>query len=364
QAGESYLKDQEGTGIGLALTKELVELHYGQISVESSQGKGTTFTLILPLGNEHLKPEEMVTESAYDAVIPATSDNGLNLSLPFVPPEVDYRPHADENNLTDHLENLEEITQPLVLIVEDNDDLRAYIRSYLDHDYIVSEAFDGEQGLQKAIEKIPDLIISDVMMPKMDGIQMCSKLKTDECTSHIPVILLTAKAAIEDRIEGLETGADDFITKPFDPHELLVRIKNLILQRAKLRDYYLKQLTAGKEQEAPVLSLDQQFLEKAHRIVKENMTEFNFSVEAFAGEMAMSRVQLHRKIKALLNQTDTEFIRNLRLMRAASLIKAGKGNITEIAFEVGFNNLSWFARCFQEYFGENPSAFASRHGKP
>ena len=198
QVDDNYTKDQEGTGIGLALTKELVELHRGKITVENLIGKGTTFTVFLPIGKDHLEPEEIV-------------ENGVLVKSVELVESVEF---VTRNLLNDENDVEKDDTKPLLLIVEDNDDLRSYVRSYLTDDYRVSEAIDGEVGLQKAIDKIPDLIISDVMMPKMDGMELCRRLKTDERTSHIPIILLTAKAAMEDKLEGLETGADDFITKP------------------------------------------------------------------------------------------------------------------------------------------------------
>ncbi len=249
-------------------------------------------------------------------------------------------------------------SKPLLLIVEDNDELRSYIRSYLTRDYMILEAINGKMGLEKAIEKIPDLIISDVMMPEMDGIELCQRLKTDERTSHIPVILLTAKAAMEDRLEGLETGADDFLTKPFNPKELLVRMRNLIIQRSKLREQFIRELDITDQMVSKdILPIDRQFLQKAKRTVEENMSDFNFSIKNFADKMDLSRIQLHRKLKALLNQSSGDFLRTIRLNHAAGLLKSNSGNISQIAYEVGFNNLSYFSKCFREQFGVNPSEY-------
>jgi DNA-binding response OmpR family regulator len=342
QADDNYTKDHEGTGIGLALTKELVELHHGKIAVESKIGKGTTFTIILPSGNEHLKPEEMIVDDL---------SGDLEESEIMIPVLDDYKKMEIEDAKTGK-------EKPLLLIVEDNDDLRSYIRSYLIADYRISEAIDGKMGLEKAIEKIPDLVISDVMMPKMDGMEFTRRIKNDERTSHIPAILLTAKAAMEDKLEGLEQGADDFLTKPFDPQELLVRIKNLIQQREKVREKYKGRLIfADRKTEEEFLSADEKFLNKAGEFVRENLADPKLSVEEFAQHMAMSQSQLYRKLKGIIDLSPNEFIRSLRLQRASQLLKKQTGNIAEIAYEVGFSNPSYFSECFRKQFGKLPSEY-------
>jgi len=345
QVNDSYIKDGDGTGIGLALTKELVQLHHGIIEVESNVGVGTTFRVYLPLGSEHLAPEEIETspqsapETRWSTVDNETTE-----------PASQYLQPATSND------------SPIILIVEDNLDLRQYIRSYLDQTYNVIEAENGQQGLEKSIEHIPDLVISDVMMPLMDGYELCHKLKIDERTSHIPVILLTARASIESKLEGLETGADDFITKPFDTDELQVRVKNLIEQRYKLRERFSKKLTSPGSyilqlHDELITSMDQKFIQKAISVVEKNMKDFDFGVEAFSNEMAMSRMQLHRKLKAIVNQSASVFIRNIRLRKAAALLSKKSETVTEIAFEVGFNNLSWFTKCFHDQYGVSPSEY-------
>ena len=349
QVNDSYTKDQEGTGIGLALTKELVELHHGIITVEDVLEKGTSFTVFLPTGKEHLKSGEIVDGVEVDESVEPIKD---------LPQSIEYDTEEtiiDDNGVKD--------TKPLLLIVEDNSDLRSYIRSHLTKPYRIAEAVDGEMGLEKAIDKIPDLVISDVMMPKMNGYLLCRKIKEDERTSHIPVILLTAKAAMEDKLEGLETGADDFITKPFDPEELQTRINNLILQRKKLQDRFMKNIKRLGvihffDNEALNLTpIDQQFIQKATQIVLNNISSPDLDVELISSELFVSLRQLQRKMVAITGNSPNKFIRTIRLNRAAELLANKTGNVTEIAFEVGFNNLSWFAKSFKEQFGVLPSQY-------
>ena len=352
QVDDSETRSEEGTGIGLALVKQLVELHHGSITIESEVGKGSTFIVTIPLGKDHLKLEEIIEHPQMDI-------NPPHPPTPSPQGEGEYPASSiqDPGSSND---------QPVVLIVEDNKDLRSYMRKGLDPHYLVLEAVNGKDGFEKALQLIPDLIISDVMMPEMDGNELCMKIKSDERTSHIPLILLTAKASKESKMEGLQTGADDFMTKPFDQEELLVRIKNLIDQRNKLRELF-----SGTSREERILSgvhfpekhlgeLDQKFLRKAIKVVEEILADFDFTVETFAQEMAVSRVQLHRKLKALTALSASEFVRTIRLEHAADLLRKGKGNVTEVAYEVGFNNLSWFARCFQERYHVPPSEYGRK----
>jgi signal transduction histidine kinase/ligand-binding sensor domain-containing protein/DNA-binding response OmpR family regulator len=334
QVDASQTREQEGTGIGLALTKELVELHHGRISVESEVGKGTTFTVELPMGRSHLRNDE-------------ATDN--------VPVMEDAARHVEGPALTSSGSDGEREGGPVVLVVEDNADVRTYIRQYLDPLYQVLEAGDGQEGLKRAVESIPDLIISDVMMPKMDGYEVCRRIKQDEKTSHIPVILLTAKAGQENKLEGLETGADDYLTKPFDAKELLVRIRNLIDLRRKLRERFSK-TEILKPGEVAVTSLDDAFLQKVMAAVERKLSDETFSVEQLAEDAGMSRSQLHRKLTALTGQTPTEFIRYVRLHRAMELLRKNAGTVSETAYAVGFSGVSYFSKCFQDQFGLLPSA--------
>jgi signal transduction histidine kinase/DNA-binding response OmpR family regulator len=359
QADDSDTQLQEGTGIGLALTKELVELHHGKVEVESEVGSGTTFRVYLPLGEGHLSPEELDT-SRQSLVVSRQSEVEYETWTPQPPKGGVIKKKSPLGDLGVNRELRTD--QPLLLIVEDNTDLRQYIRSYLDEEFNIIEAENGAEGLDKAIENIPDLVISDVMMPMMDGLEFCSKLKKDERTSHIPVILLTAKAGSESKIEGLETGADDFLTKPFDAKELIVRIKNLVSQRKTLRELYSKEILFGiQEQDQEIPSMDQKFIRKAKQVVEDNLTVTDFTSEDFAKEMALSRVQLHRKLTALVDQSASAFIRTIRLNKAAELLSNNAGTVKEIAFDVGFNTLPYFTKCFREQFGVNPSEYPPRN---
>jgi len=244
------------------------------------------------------------------------------------------------------------------LIVEDHVDMRRYMRGYLEQTYGIIEAKDGEEGFIKSTKVLPDLIVSDVMMPKMDGFALCQRLKTDERTSHIPIILLTARADAESRLEGLETGADDYLTKPFDARELQVRVKNLIEQRQKLRERFSRQVGI-QPKDITVTSMDEQFLQRAIDVLERHMGETHFSVEDFSHEIGFSQRHLNRKLQALTDLAARDFIRTLRLKRARQLLQKKSATILEIAYEVGFNNPSYFSKCFKEQFGQSPSEFLS-----
>ena len=349
QVDGSHTREQEGTGIGLSLTKELVELHRGKIEVESEEGKGTTFTIVIPLGKEHLKPEEICDEDKEKECEKERERIDLGFEE-FI-----------NGNETDkiEIELSEKLELPLLLIVEDNSDVRNYIKNNLNQDYKILEAVDGEVGWNKSIQQIPDLIVSDVMMPKMDGFKLCEKLKTDERTSHIPVILLTAKAASSDKIEGFETGADDYIMKPFEPNELKSRIKNLIEQRKRIHEH-IRKLGIIELEQSSITSIDKKFLQKAFDIINQNMSETTFGLESFAELLSISRSVLHRKITSLTGESPGELIRRIRLKRASKLIEQNFGNMSEISLEVGFSNPSQFARSFHKQFRVSPSVYQQK----
>jgi DNA-binding response OmpR family regulator len=242
----------------------------------------------------------------------------------------------------------------VILIVDDNADVRQYIGGLLKPDYRILEAVNGEQGLSVAKQKMPDLIISDVMMPGMDGYELCRKVKTDMEISHIPVILLTARAANEDKLEGLELGADDFITKPFEAKELQLRIQNMLEQRKRMSDRFTRELYIQPD-EITVTSCDEQFLNKLIGLVQEHMDDAELNVEKLAREIGISHTHLVRKLEALINMTPVAFVRLLRLRRAKELLAKDFGNVSQVAFEVGFNSVSYFSKCYTRQFGVPPS---------
>lgn len=328
--------ERVGTGIGLSLTKELVDLMQGDIRVESKVNLGTRFVLSIPLGSSHLDASEYIILEE-----PPSSDKS-------------YDEQVETGTKRDQSVQVGDDSQ-IILTVEDNEDIRKHITDHM-ADYYVMEAADGAEGLQIAVEQLPDLVITDLMMPKMDGVELCRKLKIDERTSHIPVIMLTAKTSVEDRIEGLETGADDYLTKPFNIKELRVRVKNLIEQRKKLRERFRKELLL-EPREIAVTSADERFIMQTLKVIEKNMSDQDFSVEQLGTELAMSRMQLFRKIKALTDQSPSEYIRTIRLKRAAHLITSNFGNLAEITYEVGFNNPSYFSKCFRELYGVAPSEY-------
>ncbi len=339
QVDNSQTRENEGTGIGLALTKELVELHQGKITVESKVNEGSSFSIILPMGKAHLSASEIRERGPYEYQLSQEEVISETLGV------------TSTQDMNRALE---------ILIVEDNSDMRQFLRHTLEPHYQIFEAADGMAGRDAAIEKLPDLIISDVMMPKMDGVEMCRKLKKDQRTSHIPVILLTAKVDKDSKLAGLEIGADDYLAKPFDTDELLILLKNRIEQRQKLRERFSKEITL-QPKDITITSADEQFLQQALDIVNQYMGDFNFNVKRLREEMGVGRMQLQRKIKALTDQSPVEFIRVLRLKRAAQLIAQRKDNISQITYEVGFGNLSYFSKCFKEHFGLAPSDYASQN---
>lgn len=358
QADDSHTREQEGSGIGLALTKELVELHRGEIFVDSEPGKGTTFTVRLLLGKNHLSAEDIVTRTA-DFGIPnaAAGYDRPEKSLPF---DSALPIHFAASSVSPSV--IRNPQSALVLIVEDNPDMRSYLKESLEETYKVLQALDGAQGLKKAVKAIPDLIISDVMMPEMDGYELCRRLKKDTRTSHIPVILLTAKADTDSKIEGLETGADDYLAKPFNGRELLARCKNLIVLRRKLGEQF-RQSNTFVPADLALTSVDEQFLQRVLSVIESHLSEPDFSTQTLAKEVGLSRSQLHRKLQGLTGLSTREFVRTLRLKRAAQMLTQKTGNISEIADAVGFKNLSHFSRVFHETFGLKPSEYAVHQSK-
>ena len=335
---QTNFNEHEATGIGLALVKELIKLHQADIRVESKLGKGTSFHMKFLLGKAHF-PKAAFTSN--ETAVSSTPGKPFIATTPKVPPI--SKPEKDS-------------ILPRVLLIEDNPDVRYFIRQGLESDFEIMEAENGEVGLQKAFEEMPDLIISDVMMPVMDGYQVCKSLKTDIRTSHIPIILLTAKAAQEEKLEGLETGADDYLIKPFDTQELSVRVQNLIQLRQELRHRFATALYL-KPSEIRTNSLDKDFLERALNVVEVNMANEDLTIDFLANELQVSRATLNRKLRALLDQSANDFIKSVRLQRAADLLKQEAGSVAEIAFLTGFSSTAYFVKTFGDYFGTTPGNY-------
>jgi len=350
QVETSQMKKYGGTGIGLALTKELVELHRGFINVTSIPGEGSEFTIELPPGIDHINEDEIIEEKEFESAV--ILNEVKNLSEFDI---ADSSAQVPQNDI--------ELTEDkmIILVVEDNTDVREFIKDSLGDEFVIAEAANGEQGIRKAEKIIPDLIISDITMPKMDGDELTRILKNNEKTSHIPIILLTAKSGQESKLEGLETGADDYLTKPFDTKELLIRIKNLINVRRKLQEKFGSRdfVPPKRDEERKLSNLEEKFVSKVLEVIKNHLSEEDFSIEQFGKEVGMSRVQLHRKLKALSGKSASLYLRSVRLNKAKKMIEEQKGNVSEIAYSVGFSSPQYFARCFKEEFGFPPSDLIS-----
>ncbi|MEE9429989.1 MAG: two-component regulator propeller domain-containing protein [Melioribacteraceae bacterium] len=346
QIDNSTTREHLGTGIGLALSKELVELHGGKIRVESKNREGSTFIIQLPfeegglINSKSLKIETELFKQA--------NDNRVMINDSLLLNEKDI----SITKTRDNKKNSKEI----ILIVEDNVDVRNYITEQMMNNFQVLEAKNGQKGISLAKKRIPDLIITDVMMPKVDGYQLTTELKQDEKTSHIPIIMLTAKAALDNKIEGLEIGADDYLIKPFSAKELLVRVKNLIATRRQLRQKFSK-ATIIKPSDVTAISMDQQFLQKVLNVVEKHIEDELFNVDKLADEANMSVSQLNRKLSALIDQSAGRLIRSIRLQRAVDLLKKNSGTIAEICYQVGFNDQTSFTRAFKKQFGDSPSKY-------
>jgi DNA-binding response OmpR family regulator len=347
QVDDSTQRNYGGSGIGLALVKELVDLHKWNITVQSDLKKGTEFKLMIPMWDYLDANEKISSDFAF-----TISDAG---NLKEKPDEINYSASGDkEQNKLNGSNN-----KPSVLIVDDSEDVRKYLSNLLVEDYIITEADNGESGIKAAAENLPDLIISDVMMPSMDGIEFCNRIKTEWQTSDIPVILLTAKASFESKIEGLEIGADDYLTKPFESKELFVRIKNLLEQRNRLREKYSKDLSPISN--TPLLNdADQEFINKAYELIEANIDKVNFNTENLARELFLSRSQLHRKMISITGQAPGEFIRTIKLKQAAKMLLEKKLSVTQVAYEIGFSSPAQFTRAFSKQFNCVPSEYSAR----
>ncbi len=336
QVESGSTRDYEGTGIGLALVKELVELHSGEIAVTSKVGMGTVFRVRLPLGSGHLMESQILPPAPLEEPFPRRRSRSSAASEATTK----RRPKSTG--------------APIILIIEDNPDMRQYIRETLEASYTIVESVDGADGLEKAKERVPDLIISDVMMPKIDGYELARRLRAHELTSHIPIVMLTAKAAEEEKLEGLETGVDAYLTKPFSTRELQVRVRKLIEMRQKLLQQRKPPLRVISS-EVAVTPVDGRFLERLQEVVEAHMEEETFQVKELCRKIGIGERQLYRKLQALLGCTPAAYIRQIRLDRARQLLEKGAGTVSEITFMVGYGNTSAFARAFREAFGKAPS---------
>lgn len=341
-----------GTGIGLALVKANVDLHHGSISATSSQEEGTTFSITLPDTQEGYDP---------DADNDNNKDNSTKAEQGYV--DDSYAPaNVEAAEKAERITNAEDFDadRPLVLIIDDNNGMRAYLRSILQDHYNVSEAVNGQQGLERARREVPKLVVCDVMMPVMDGLEFTRRLKADTATSHIPVILLTARSLSEQREEGYGTGADSYLTKPFTGSLLLARIDNLIHSRTLLRSLFSGNSKEEEEEEERLGAQDQTFVTRLREVIRDNMGDSDFSVERIGEEIGLSRVQLYRKVKALTGQTPVELLRRARLERGRRLIEKTEKSVSEIAYEVGFTSPSYFNKCFKDEFGISPGVMREK----
>jgi DNA-binding response OmpR family regulator len=321
----------QGSGIGLSITREFVKAHGGVISVKSDINKGACFTVWFP--------------------------------TPILTTPLEKTTHVDIENMYDFLSVEDELNEEVnkkasLLLIEDSEDFRFYLKDNFKSQYRILEANNGADGYKLANQFIPDLIISDVMMPVMNGMELCQKIKSNKNLSHIPVILLTARTAEEQRIEGFNVGADDYVTKPFNFEILQSRIRNLIQQRAMFHKEFRKHIEV-KATDIVISSLDETLIQNAIKLVEDHISEPEFSVENLSRELGMSRVNLYKKLLALTGKPPLEFIRTIRLQRAAQLLEKSQLTVAEVAYKVGFNNPKYFARYFKEEYNMLPSVYAS-----
>lgn len=343
---------RNSTGIGLSFSKRLVEIHKGDIKVTSEEGKGSTFVLCLPLNDVYLPEEKALTTQPNRETIANWKkiDESLQQSI------------GDE---LDQLKNQYEKDELIALVVDDNFEVRLFIKSLLENDFKVLEAANGQEALDLAFENIPDIIISDVMMPEMNGLEFCQIIKTDERTDHIPVILTTVLSSQADRIEGLSRGADSYIPKPIDPNHLLIRVNKLIEKRLKLKEKFsLSDYGSSGIEEIEIPEQEvHPLVQKAREIVLKNLDNSEYNIDDFCSDLGLSRMQLYRKFKAITGLSANSFIRKVRLYKAAEMLRSGQFTVKEVTYDVGFIDLKYFRKCFYDEFGVNPSEYAESEGK-
>ncbi len=341
-----------GTGIGLALVKSFVELHHGEARVESELGKGSDFFVVIPREQED---KSLVIHTDVDNV-----DNSVNASLSecktlICESELQYIDDGEKKSGKVQQLLSEHANKPTILVIDDNNDIRQYEHTLLQDDYIVLEAADGKEGLDIAKKEVPDLVICDVMMPVMDGLEFTQNLKTHTATSHIPVIMLTAKNLEEHRAEGYEHGADSYITKPFHSKVLLARIENLLKQRKLLKHLFQGTLEAEQEiADSHLEDRDKQFVKQLHAIIQKNLSDSEFGVEDIGKQIGLSRVQLYRKVKAMTGSSVVDLLRKARLAKAKRLLESRSMSVSEVAYDVGFSAPSYFTKCFKDEYGMLP----------
>ncbi|MGA9294653.1 MAG: two-component regulator propeller domain-containing protein [Ignavibacteriaceae bacterium] len=334
----------EGSGVGLAFVYELIKLYKGDITVKSTEGEGTTFSVLIPVDEHYLEENQLVSKFK----ITSSGNNNLRNYLPV---------HSTNGNEQVKSKNKSHEI-PVILIVEDDKEIRDYVKQYFDDGYRVIEAENGHIGIKKAMQVIPDLVITDIKMDETDGITLCNKLKNDEKTSHIPIIMLTGYSSREYQIRGLSEGADVYLTKPFNIDILEAHMINLLDTRRKLHEKFSNEFVLGPNK-IPVTDIDEKFLIKLTEAVEKHMADTKFNADILSEKIGMSRMQLYRKLRGLTNQTVHEFIRNIRLKRAVQLLEQKRMTITEVAYAVGFNDLTYFARCFRKQYDKSPSEYVS-----
>ncbi len=341
-------KTSSGTGIGLSLCKSLVELHHGNISVDSVEDEFTQFEVSVPLGSEHFSEDEIIHDFKDSDYIENYKQQLSNETFEF-----------PDNQLSENLKDMK-----CMLIVDDNDQVRAFIKSIFKGKYILLEAANGKEAFGLAKEEIPDLIISDVMMPIMDGIAFCNAIKSEVSTSHIPVLLLTARTSLIYNVEGLKNGADDYITKPFSVDVLRYKVQSILKTRERLIQIIQSNNDLIIEpKKVAASSVDRLFISHTLEIIEQNMSDSDYSVVKFGKDVGLSRMQLFRKLKALSGLSPNEYIRIMRVKRAAQLLLQGDLNITEITYQVGFTDPKYFRKCFKQQFNETPSSFRKNQKK-
>ncbi|TCN54618.1 response regulator [Flavobacterium circumlabens] len=338
----------KGTGIGLSIVKNIVKLHKGTIDVVNKKSEGVIFTVTLPMGRAHLQEEEII------------KDFRISDDIEQYTAQLETVGTTEPEDIDDFVVNAE---KPSILLVEDHKVLRNFMKNLLKKDYNIIVADNGKTALEKALQHVPNLIITDVIMPEMVGTELCSRIKENLKTSHIPVILLTSRSSLVYKFEGLESGADDYISKPFNLTEFKLRVKNLLNSTERLKARFSSEDNFVPS-EITVSSLDEELLKKAFKIVEDNISNEQFDIPFFCSELGVSRTMLFLKVKAWTNFTPNEFIHEIRLKRAAQLLEQNKLNVSEVSYKVGFNNPKYFSKCFQKRYGETPSQFADKFSKP